>query len=297
MAKKEKLRRYGSPVFDICNNIFLCVLGLLCVLPFINVIAVSLSDSSSAMAGLVGLWPVNFSLASYFFAFQKVRFLLSMGNSAIRVLLGVSINMLLTILTAYPLSKSKGVLKGRTALSWIFVFTMLIGGGMIPTYLVVSWTKLMNTVWALILPGAVPVFNVVILLNFFKQIPGELEESAVIDGAGDYRICWQLYVPLSIPCLATLIIYVTVGHWNEWLGGMIYLRNIEKYPLATYLHNVLVRPNFDNLTLDEIQRVMKISSRTLSSAQIMIGALPIILIYPFLQRFFVKGMLLGSLKG
>jgi putative aldouronate transport system permease protein len=141
------------------------------------------------------------------------------------------------------------------------------------------------------------VYNVVVLLNFFRQLPKELEESAVLDGAGDFRILYRIYVPLSVPCIATLIIFQTVGHWNEWFSGMVYLDQIEKYPLATYLHNVLTRPSFDNMEMHEIQRIMKISNRTLGNAQIMIGALPTILSYPFLQRFFVKGMTLGSLKG
>jgi putative aldouronate transport system permease protein len=294
------MRRRGFSaeyIFDFFNILFLGFLAVCCVLPFINVIAVSLSDSSAATAGMVGLWPVKFSLDSYMFAFQKVRFLLSMKNSAIRVILGVAVNMALTIITAYPLSKTVKELKGRTFFAWFFVITMLIGGGTIPTYLIVMWTGLRNTVWSMILPGAVPVYNVVILLNFFKQLPKELEESAVIDGAGDFRILLRIIIPLSMPCIATLIVFQTVGHWNDWFSGMIYLDNIEKYPLATYLHNVLQRPNFDNMELQEIQRVMKISNRTLSDAQILIGALPIIMVYPFLQRFFVKGMVLGSLKG
>lgn len=293
---KRRMFRHGW-VFDIVNGFILLLLALSCVLPFVNVLAVSFSDSASATAGMVGLIPVNFSLASYTFVFQKVRFLLSMRNSFVRVLVGTSVNMLLTIITAYPLSKSSQEFKGRMGFAWFFAITMLIGGGLIPSYLIVTWTKLRNTIWSMVLPGAVPVYNVVILLNFFKQLPKELEESALLDGAGDWRILWRIAVPLSMPCLATLIIFVTVGHWNEWYSGMVYLDNIEKYPLATYLHNVLIRPDFDNMKLDEVQRIMQISSRTLSNAQIMVGALPIILIYPFLQRYFVKGLTLGSLKG
>jgi putative aldouronate transport system permease protein len=297
MIAKHNNRIQTGIAFEIVNTAVLGFLALICVLPFINVIAVSLSDSAAATAGMVGLWPVKFSLDSYVFAFQKVRFMLSMLNSARRVILGVGANMLLTILTAYPLSKSKSDLRGRSAFSWFFVTTMLIAGGMIPTYLIVMWTGLRNSVWSMILPGAVPVYNVVVLLNFFKQLPKELEESALLDGAGDFRILYRIYVPLSVPCIATLVIFQTVGHWNDWFSGMVYLDQIEKYPLATYLHNVLTRPSFDNMEMHEIQRIMKISNRTLGNAQIMIGALPIILVYPFLQRYFVKGMTLGSLKG
>jgi putative aldouronate transport system permease protein len=223
-----------------------------------------------------------------------------MQNSLVRVLVGVSVNMAITILTAYPLSKAKNVFKGRTFFAWFFVITMLVGGGMIPTFLMVTWTGIRNTIWALILPGALPVYNMVIMLNFFRQIPHELEESAVLDGASDFRILMQIFLPLSLPCIATLTIFLTVGHWNDWFSGMVYMDRINNYPLATYLHNVLQRPNFDQIatmTHEERSRMLQISPRTLINAQITMSTLPIIMIYPFLQRFFVKGLTLGSLKG
>jgi len=287
-------------VFDVFNYLILGFLALSCVLPFIHVMAVSFSESSAASAGQVGLWPVRFTTESYALAMRRPRFFISMWNSIQRVGLGVFVNMLITILTAYPLSKAKGVFKGRTFFSWFFVVTMLIGGGMIPTFIIVSMTGIRNTIWALILPGALPVFNMVVLLNFFRQLPNELEEAAVLDGAGDFRILFQIFVPLSLPCLATLIIFQTVGHWNDWFSGMIYMDNIDNYPLATYLHNVLQRPNFDQIsqmTHEERRRMLQISPRTLQNAQITMATLPIVLIYPFLQRFFVKGLTLGSLKG
>jgi len=287
-------------IFDFFNYLILGLLALSCVLPFIHVMAVSFSDSAAAMSGRVGLWPVDFTIESYALAMRRPRFFTSMLNSLNRVALGVFINMLITILTAYPLSKAKGVFKGRTFFSWFFVITMLIGGGIIPTFIIVTLSGIRNTIWALILPGALPVFNMVVLLNFYRQLPHELEEAAVIDGAGDFRILFQIFVPLSLPCLATLVIFQTVGHWNDWFSGMIYMDNIENQPLATYLHQVLQRPNFDQIatmTHEERQRFLQISPRTLQNAQITMATLPIVLVYPFLQRFFVKGLTLGSLKG
>jgi len=291
---KKRLKRVEA--FDVFNYLFLGIMALLCILPFIHVLSVSLSSSHAASGGMVGLYPVEFTFESYNFAFHKKRFLLSMFNSTNRVAVGVTVNMLLTILTAYPLSKAKNELKGRTGISWFFVVTMLISGGLIPTYLIVTMTGIRNSVWALVLPGAVPIFNVVILLNFFRQIPKELEESALMDGAGHWRILARIYLPLSLPAIATLIVFQAIGHWNDWFSGSIYLDNITKYPLATYLHNVLVTPRFDNMELNEIRRIMQISDRTLGAAQIMIGTIPILIIYPFMQRFFVKGMIVGSLK-
>ena len=300
IAKKKRFKFKSEYIFEIINAIFLGALALSCLLPFVNLAAVSLSGASAASTGLVGLWPVDFSLEAYGYAFGKSRFILSIQNSLFRVVLGVAVNMGLTILTAYPLSKTAKEIKIRSGVAWFFVITMLIGGGMIPTFLIVTWTGLRNTIWALIIPGAVPVFNVVVLQNFFKTtVPKELDESAALDGAGDWRTMIQIYLPLSMPCIATLIVFITVGHWNEWFNGMIYLDDIRKYPLATYLHNVLKLPRFDdpNMTREEMQRIAQISSKTLTSAQVMIATIPIIMIYPFLQRFFVKGMTLGSLKG
>lgn len=295
-AKKKKRFQTGG-WFNVINVIFLTVLAVTCVLPFINVLSVSLSSAAAAAAGDIGFWPVGFNLDSYRHALSKVRFLISMRTTVVRVILGLAVNMSLIIMTAYPLSKSKAVLKGRSFFSWFFVITMLISGGMIPTYLIVKDTGLIDTIWSLILPGAVPVFNVVILLNFFRQIPKEYEESAIIDGAGHWTTMLRIIVPLSKACLATLVLFAAVGHWNEWFAGSIYLNNIDAYPLATYLRAAMMRPNFDMSNFAEIQRYSQVTSRTLSSAQIMIGALPIIAVYPFLQRYFVKGMMLGGLKG
>jgi len=295
------MKRYRSELaFDIVNYFILAVLALTCLLPFINVLAVSLSDSASATAGRVGLLPINFNIVAYEYALAKPRFMQSMLNTLVRAGIGVSINMALTVLTAYPLSKSKGDLKGRTFFSWFFVITMLINGGMVPTFLIVVWTGLKNTIWSLILPGALPVFNMVILLNFMRQLPHELEESAVLDGAGDFTILLRIYIPLSVPCLATLIVFQTIGHWNDWFSGSVYLDEVSKYPLATYLHNVLQMPNFDNLSSmssDQVIQALRLSPRTLTNAQIILSTLPVVIVYPFLQRFFVKGMMLGSLKG
>jgi len=295
--RKKQLAFRSSYIFDAFNCLFLGLLALSCLLPFVNVLAISLSDSAKAASGVVGLWPVEFTLSSYQFAFMKPRFTLSMWNSVVRVAVGLCVNLMLTILVAYPLSKRKRQLPGRTGIAWFFVLTMLISVGLIPRYLIVSWTGLRGSFWSMIIPGAVPIWYVLILLNFFRNLPVELEESATLDGAGHWRILFQIYVPLSLPCIASLIVFICVDHWNEWFSGALFLDRVEQYPLATYLHNVLKRPSFDNMDQNQLQQVMKISSRTLQSAQIMMGALPIILIYPFLQRFFVKGLTLGGLKG
>jgi putative aldouronate transport system permease protein len=174
---------------------------------------------------------------------------------------------------------------------------MFVGGGLVPTYMIVTGTGLKNSIWSLILPGAVPIFYMVILLNFFRQIPKELEESALIDGASQNRILWQIYVPLSIPALATLTIYTVVGHWNEWFSGLIYMDDASKYPLQTYLQNVITMPDFSLFDPMQMELMKKISNKTFRAAQIMIVTLPILVTYPLLQKYFISGMTLGSLKG
>ncbi len=284
-------------IFDIFNYAFLISLALLCVLPFIHILAISFSSGPAATAGKVTLWPVEFNTNSYIYAFSKPEFIRAFFNSVKRVLLGVTVNMALLSITAYPLSKPVGTFFGRTFFSWFFVVTMLVSGGLIPTYLVVNWTGIRDTIWSLILPTAVNAFHLTILLNFYRQIPRELEESAFLDGAGQWTILFRLYIPLSIPALATLTIFNTVAHWNEWFHGIIYLDSMKKYPLQSYLRNVIIDVSFDTIDVNMMDILAEVTSRTFRAAQVVIATVPIICIYPFLQRYFVKGMTLGSLKG
>jgi putative aldouronate transport system permease protein len=198
---------------------------------------------------------------------------------------------------AYPLSKEPGKLPGRTAYAWYFFFTMLFGGGLIPTFLVVKYSGLMDSIWSLIIPGAVPIFNVILLLNFFRQLPRELEEAAFIDGAGHWKTMWNIYLPISLPGLATICLFSLVGHWNEWFSAIIYMKHTENYPLQTYLQMVLVQTNFRVSNQSDLDILNKLSNKTVNSAQIFIGMIPILCVYPFLQKYFTKGIVLGSVKG
>ncbi|HEY5562631.1 MAG TPA: carbohydrate ABC transporter permease [Clostridiaceae bacterium] len=283
--------------FDVFNHIFLIAIALACVLPFVHVAAISFSSSAAATSGAVKLWPVDFNLDSYIYAFGKSEFLNAFKNSIFRVLLGVSLDMILVILTAYPLSKNSKEFPGRTYLVWFFVITMFVSGGLIPSYLIVTATGLRNTIWALVIPGTVNAFNITVLLNFFRQLPKEFDEAALLDGANQWQVLFYIYIPLSVPCLVTLVIFVTVGHWNEWFSALIYMDSPAKYPLQTYLQTLVITPNFDSANPDQIKELANISSRTYNAAQIMIATLPILCIYPSLQKYFVKGLTLGGLKG
>lgn len=298
---QEKFTRKGeSKVFDVINYIILTAIALLCIFPIINVLAVSFSSSTQAAMGAVKFLPRDFTTAAYEYALSKPQFSRSFLISVVRVVLGVTIQMLLTVLAAYPLSKRTREFRMRNFYIWFFFITTLISGGMIPTYMVVKEVGLMNSIWELIIPGAVPVFDIILLLNFFRQLPQELYESSLIDGAGHMTILFKIYLPLSLPSLATLTLFCAVGHWNSWFDGMIYMSSQTDYPLQTYLQSLMVVKDVNTSQLvskDEMMQLAALSDKTVRAAQIFIATLPILLVYPFVQRFFMKGLVIGSVKG
>jgi putative aldouronate transport system permease protein len=281
-------------VFNYC---FISLLALSCLVPLIHVFAISLSSSAAATGGLVTLWPVNFTLESYAYVARRAAFWKAMGISVLRVLVGVGLNMFFCILCAYPLSKEKDQFRHRTLYAWYFFITMLISGGLIPLYMVIRMMGLMGTFWALVIPGAVPVYNVILLLNFFRQTPRELEDAAIIDGASQWRIMWQIFVPTSTAALATVALLSTVYHWNEWFNGILYSSSPDQYPLQSYLRTIVIDMKLTNMGANDWQALVVVSDKTAKCAQIFLASLPILLVYPFLQRYFVKGMVLGSVKG
>ncbi|BBH18863.1 putative ABC transporter permease protein YtcP [Paenibacillus baekrokdamisoli] len=284
-------------VFVVGNYIFLVALSLLCLLPLIQVLSISFSSSAAASAGLVKLLPVDITFSSYKYILQKQEFISSFGISFERLVLGFVMNMGISLLCAYPLSKERKDLRLRSYYAWFFVFTLLFSGGLIPTYIVVSMTGLIDTIWALIIPSAVSVFNVILLLNFFRGLPKEIEESAFMDGAGHWLVLWKMYVPMSLPVLATVSLFTMVYHWNAWFDGLIYMNFPKNYPLSTYLQLLVINSNPMKMDPKNLAGLIEISERTTRAAQIFMGALPILIVYPFLQKFFVKGIVLGSVKG
>lgn len=290
-------RSIARRIFRAFNTLFFIFYGLICLIPVLQVLAISLSASSAVSAGQVLLRPVNFTLRSYEYILKNRAFWQAMQVSGMRVLLGVSISMLMIILAAYPLSKQKEQFRGRSIIIWLFIFAMLFSGGLIPTYMIVRFTGLLNSIWALVLPPAVQIFNIILTMNFFRSVPNELEESAFMDGAGHFRILWQIYVPLSKPALATMVVFTLVFHWNAWFDGMIYMNEASKYPMQTYLQAFLIQPNTRLITKAVAEMLRVISDRTLRSAQIFVAAIPVLLVYPFLQKYFVSGIMLGGVKG
>jgi putative aldouronate transport system permease protein len=282
---------------NLANLFVLALLAILCLFPIVHTLALSLSSATAAASGRVTIWPVEFTLQSYRFVLDNPAFIRSFGVSLLRVLVGTPVNMILTILVAYPLSRSNNEFRMRGFFVWFFLITVLFSGGLIPWYMVIRQTGLIDSFWALIIPGALPVFNVILLTNSFRSIPKELEEAAAMDGAGHWTVLFRVLLPLSLPILATLTLFVAVFHWNSWFDGLILMNSPDKYPLQSYLQTVVVNPDPRMLTERDLALLQIISNRTTRAAQIFIAMIPILAIYPSLQRYFTTGIKLGSVKG
>lgn len=286
--------RLGSAI----NYILLGAFALLALAPFVHVLAQSLSSHQAITSGRVTLWPVDFSLEAYSRVLSENAFLNAFKVSVLRTIAGTIVNVVLTCLLAYPISKT--YIKGRSAIMFLIVFSMMFGGGMIPTFLIVKETGLLNTFWAFIIPGAISAFNVIIMKNFFQSVPAELEESAKMDGGTNLGILFRIVIPLSMPAIATITLFHAVGHWNSFFDTVLYVTNRELYPLQVYLRELVMfnQSNIDNnsgysANLDSTLLALE----SLKAAALIASTIPILIVYPFLQKYFVKGIMLGSVKG
>lgn len=288
----------GRIVFNVFNYVILALITVTCIFPILHILAMSLSSSAAAAAGKVGFWPVDFSLEAYKYLMRKADFFKSVGISGLRVLVGSILNMTMLVITAYPLSKNSINFRWRNAYMVYFAITMFISGGLIPTYMVIKELNLLDSFWVLILPGAVSIWNVIILMNFFRGIPRALEEAAAIDGASHWRILFQIFLPMSLPSLASLLLFTMIGHWNSWFDGMMYMNSPENYPMATYLATQILNnnKNIGNMTPEQLATLVSLNEKTMRSAQLFLSIIPILIVYPFLQKFFIKGIVVGSVK-
>lgn len=293
---QKQLQTRGVKIFAVVNYLVMTLLALICLLPLLHVLAVSLSDSASASANLVQFWPKGFNTASYEMVFSNQTSLNSFVISVVRTLLGTAINLAMVILAAYPLSKEESELKGRNVLIWFFTLPMLISGGLIPTFLLIKQLNLIDNLWALILPGCVPTFYVIMMMNFFRGISKSLSESASIDGASEFVIMTRIMLPLAMASIATITLFSMVNHWNEWFGGMIYMNSSEKWPLQTLLRQMLKSVDATMFSSADLMKIKQLSSRSFQSAQIIFATVPILLVYPFMQRYFISGLTIGSVK-
>lgn len=279
-------------IFYWLNLIFLSLLALSCIIPLINLLAISLSGKAAANSGAITFYPVDFTLSAYTKTFENANFIRSIFISLARTSLGTVISMLVITTAAYALSKE---FRGRTTIMWLFIFTMLFSGGLIPSYIVNSSLGLKNNFLVYILPGAFSCYNMILIMNFFRSIPKSLEEAAFIDGASFFTVFKKIYLPLSLPGLATVGLFIMVGYWNDWFTGVLYMSDTSNYPLASFLQVIVVQNNVQDLALDPAA-AEAMSQRTIKAAQVFIGSIPILLVYPFLQKYFVKGIVMGAVK-
>ena len=292
MTKKIKP---GKLISTIIIWAVVILLTLSCLLPLINMVAISFSGSNAVSANKVGLLPVDFNTSAYKKLLGDAQFWKSFLISVERVVLGTFINMVFTISMAYPLSKSRHRFRAREVYMKIVIFAMLFSGGIIPLFMVVSKLHLTNTIWSLVLPGAVPVFNVILLINFFKGVPDSLDEAARIDGAGPLTVLLKIYLPVSLPALATVALFAIVNHWNDYFSGLIYMSKAEMYPLQTYIQQLTV--DLTQITdANQLKQLASMNNRTFNAAKIVVSTIPLLVIYPFLQKYFVTGMVIGAVK-
>ncbi|WP_336774098.1 carbohydrate ABC transporter permease [Paenibacillus sp. MMO-58] len=289
-------RTFGEATFDAFNYILLAFFCLAVVVPLLYVIAGSLSSNEAITHSEVFLWPVGLSFDNYDFVIHNRVFWRSFGVTAVIVIVGTTINMVMTLLTSYPLSKSW--LGGRKPILLFIIFTMIFQAPMVPMYLLIKELHLLNSIWALIVPGALSAFNMMLCITFLRSIPEELFEAARVDGMSEYGILWRIVTPLSMPINVTLILFYAVGHWNNYLGPLLYVTDPAKQPLQLYLYNLISQ--FDMDSAGGASSVLELSSKLtpqgLQMATIIVATVPVIIIYPFLQKHFIKGALLGSVK-
>ena len=282
-------------IVDYLITALLILVGVTALLPLVNTLAISLSDKAAVSGGMVGLLPVGFNLDAYRFILRDDKFWQAFGVSVLRVLLGGALNFALAVLTAFPLSRTTRAFPARNVFMWLFVFGMILNVGIVPWYLTVSGYGLLDTIWALVLPGAVPIWSVILLMNFFRSIPKELDEAARIDGANPWQLLWSIYLPTSLPALATITLFSIVGHWNSFFDGLILMNNPDNYPLQTYIQQLVIadRPALHG---GQAQLMAQLSNNTLNAAKLFVAMIPILLVYPLLQRYFVRGIMLGAVK-
>lgn len=286
---------FGRTISKVIIWAVVIIMALSCLLPLINMVAISFSGSDAVAANEVGLFPKDFNTTTYKKLLNDSQFWKSFLISLERVILGLAVNMFFTVSMAYPLSKSKLRFPAREIYIKFVIFAMLFTGGVIPLFMVVSNLHLTNTIWSLVLPTAVPVFNVILLINFFKGVPESLDEAARIDGASPIQILVKVYLPVSLPALATVALFSIVNHWNDYFSGLIYMSKSAMYPLQTYIQQLTV--DITQVTdAEQLKQVASMNNRTFNATKIVVSTIPLLVIYPFLQKYFVSGMVIGAVK-
>lgn len=296
LTPRSGKKRGGGLLFTCVNAAVMTLLVLITLYPFYYVIVGSISGDNVAAQEIYFLYPKGLDFGAYSMVFSTSSILRAYKNTLFITVVGTLLSLLLTTLTAYPLSKNR--LNGRRLLTMVFYFTMLFSGGLVPTYLVIRDLRMIDTLWALILPKAISVYNMLLLINFFKSIPDGLEESATIDGANDLTTLLRIVLPLSMPIFATLTLFYAVAYWNSWFDAVMYINRSRNFPLQLVLREIVQSVDLSYVAGGGADYSM--SDTTIQSvrlATIVVAILPIMAIYPFLQKYFVKGVMIGAIKG
>jgi putative aldouronate transport system permease protein len=287
-------RTWGNRLFDAANYLVVSVISLATVLPFLYVLAVSFASPKQVNAGGLILFPKEWSLSAYKYIFSTSALTHSMLISIYITVIGTAINLFFTATMAYPLAKKS--LMGRNPILLMVLFTMLFSGGMIPSYFVVKALGMIDTLWALMIPGAISAFNLIVMKNFFQQLPEELIDSATVDGYNDLQILFRIVIPLSLPAMATFTLFYAVEHWNQFFAAVIYLNDTKKWPIQVLLRSIVILAQ-DAVGGNADQDPVNYAPLTIQMAVVVFATIPILIVYPFLQKHFAKGVLLGSVKG
>lgn len=288
------MRKNRITFFDIANNIAMGLVIMTIVYPFLHVLSVSLSDSGHVLQHTVSFYPKGFTFKSYELIFSNNRLVRALFNSFKYVTLGTAINMTLTTIFAYPLSKNQ--LMFNKFFKLMVVFTMLFSAGLIPKYLLVTSLGMIDTIWAIVIPDAIGTFNLLIVMTYFKHIPNEIEESVDMDGGSVYTKLFRIVIPLSKPTLAAIMLFYIVHHWNSFFDALIYLMDEKKWPLTMILREMIIQSNINNEDMDP-ELFVRSTPQGIKYAVIFVSVLPMMMIYPFMQKYFVKGIMIGGVKG
>ena len=291
-------RSFANVGFSAIMHLFLLICVLMIVWPLVYIVAASFSSPAAVISGRVWLWPVEPTLRGYQAVFKNTQLLSGFANSFFYMAAGTIINLAVTMLAAYPLSRKE--LKGRVWLSGVFIFCMLFNGGLIPTYLVVKGVGILNTRLAMLLPVALSIYNMIIARTYLQTaIPDEMYEAAMIDGCSDFQFLIKMVVPLSGPLIAVLALYYGVEHWNRYFQALIYLKDEKLYPLQIILRNILIMNEIDLEMVQDAEVLLRKQGLVdlLKYSVIVVASLPVLALYPFVQRFFVQGIMIGAVKG
>lgn len=292
-------KTFGTRLRIVIIYAMVILLALLCLFPIWNMVCMSFSSSTMVIANKVTFFPREFTLEAYKRILEDSQFFVSFGISVLRVILALALQLTTIVLTAYPLSKTVREFNGRNIVMGFMIVAMLFSGGMIPAYLLLKELNMINTIWALVLPSALPISNMIMTMNFMAAIPSSLEEAAIIDGATPLQVLTRIVIPCSKPSLATMALFSIVGHWNDFEGGLIYMTKRENYPLMTYIQTLTSDVSMmleDAMEAEALEKLLEVTGKNLNAAKVVVATVPLMLIYPFLQKYLIHGIVMGAVK-